>query len=75
MGNWESFVADDHRYKEEEVEPADFSPLLLAKYEPERKIGKGAFGAVFLVREKSSGALYCAKRVKNEARNTMEVRL
>lgn len=69
MGNWESFFAGTADASEDghEVGAVDFSPAFLAKYEPERKIGSGAFGEVFLVKERASGKMFCGKRVGSDA--------
>src|SRR5205807_897227 len=37
------------------LDPAHFAPFPLAKYEPERVLGAGGFGAAFLCRNRISG--------------------
>ena len=45
------------------------------KYELLERIGKGAFGWVYKIRDKQTRAIYAAKQLANTANNKKEVRL
>lgn len=67
MGGWTSSI--EAVPGEPHVDTVDFSEELLVKYEPLRKIGSGAFGSAYMVRERTSSAVWCAKKIKVQGQN------
>ena len=51
------------------MDQLDFCEEFLAKYEPMRKIGSGAFGSAYVVRERTSSARWCAKKIKTQGQS------
>ncbi|XP_065178102.1 serine/threonine-protein kinase Nek2-like [Sycon ciliatum] len=51
------------------VDSLEFSEQFLARYEPLRKIGSGAFGSAYVVRERTTNAVWCAKKINVQSQN------
>lgn len=59
----------------EEVDSApSLPPQFTGRYEVVQKIGKGAFGSVYKVRDRRTRGLYAAKHVEYNESNRKEVR-
>ena len=67
-----SFTEEPEEAKKQEIWPP-LPSAFTEKYEELQRIGRGAFGWVYKVRERQTRATYAAKQLTNNDRNKKEV--